>query len=383
MRQTLYNVVATIWPHHQHKSVQLVQFDLAPDGKQDFLRCFLSIMRRFHVYGGAFSLFDRQGIYAHAIYGDAHRGIPVTEDTFFRVASISKMITAAAVSKMNEQGVVDIDEDVSDLLPVAVKTGLPITLRTLMSHRAGFCDGESYLSLVGTGADLAKLLNQDNIRIDYQKNEWEYSNFGAGLIASVLEKKTNTSFECLMQQYLFEPLDMTASFYPQHIKGDLADAYHVLPPKKAPAFDAVQRKNKDDAGWDKADPLHHYSMAQGNCCIDITGATLIGQSLMTPGFLTQNTLEDMRKPLGSFGRRDWRLRQGMGLFVLDDPSVASCTLYGHQGLAYGAVHGIFFDPERQNGMVFLSSGASLKRSGVMTGVNLELMRMWQHWQKSS
>ncbi len=382
MRQAIYNLAAALWPVRKNKQVQLAAFGFEEKRREDFLRRFSGIMRRYQVYGASFALFHRDGICAHALWGDAHRGLPVRQDTCFRVASVSKMITAACVLKMQEQGVVSLDEDINAFFPYPINNGWPVTLRTLMSHRAGFRDGESYLRLVGTDTELAALLNADNYRPCDAENQWAYSNFGAGVIASVLEAKTGISFETLMQRCLFEPLDIKASFYPQHIQGDLADAFQVLPPGKAPAFDASARKSKTDAGWDAPDPTRHYGMAQGNCCIDMEGAVKIAQALMVPGFLKEKTLEEMRRPLASFAERDWRLQQGLGLFVLDDPSVAPYTLYGHQGLAYGAVHGVFFDAAKQSGMVFLSSGAALKRSGVMADVNLELMRMWQQWQIS-
>lgn len=380
MRQTLYNMAATLWPIRKNKQIHLPTFEIDGSRRDEFVRQFCGLMRRYQVYGGSFALFHKGDIYAHALWGDAHRGVPVNEDTFFRAASISKLITAVCVLKMHEMGLLSLDDDVSRVFQVPIKNGWPVTLRNMMGHCAGFHDGESYFRSVGTNAELSTLLNADNYRPLTAKNKWEYSNFGAGVIASVLEAKTGVSFETLMQRYLFEPLRIKASFYPQHIVGDLADAFQVLPPKKQPALNAFERKNKTDTGWDMPDPMRHYGMSQGNCCIDITGAAKIAETLTVPGYLTEKTLAEMRSPIASFGAKDWRLKQGLGLFVLNDPSVASHTLYGHQGLAYGAVHGLFFDADKRNGMVFFSSGAALKRKGVMADVNLDLLRMWQRWQ---
>ena len=52
------------------------------------------------------------------------------------------------------------------------------------------------------------------------------------------------------------------------------------------------------------------------------------------------------------------------------------TLYGHQGMAYGACHGLFFDVEKQKGLVFLSSGVSEARRGVLSDVNADLIRLY-------
>lgn len=381
MRQTIYNIASFLWPTSSTEAVRLPVFQLPEDKKTAFLRQTETIMRRYHVMGASYALFDKGGVYAHAVYGKARTNVQVNAGTFFRVASVSKMITACCVLKMHEMGAVSLDEEIEGLFPQALTEGWTVTLRTMMSHLAGFHDGASYLSQVGTNVDLGVLMSSDNRLPSSLVGQWEYSNFGAGLIASVLESKTGVAFEALIQHYLFEPLGIRASFYPQHITGALADAFRMLPPAKAPAFNAAERQGRADTGWDKADPAHHYAMAQGNCCIDTMGAVRIAECLMVPGFLSSQTLDEMRKPLASFGKRDRRLRQGLGVFILDDPGIAPYALYGHQGLAYGAVHGIFYDVRRHSGMVFLSSGAALVRRGVMTDVNLSLIRMWQQWQR--
>ena len=66
------------------------------------------------------------------------------------------------------------------------------------------------------------------------------------------------------------------------------------------------------------------------------------------------------------------LRHGMGLFTLEDQSVSPRRLYGHQGFAYGAVNGVFFDGEG-NGFVSFNSGASEQRVGRLSCLNRDLI----------
>ena len=95
---------------------------------------------------------------------------------------------------------------------------------------------------------------------------------------------------------------------------------------------------------------------------------------MQPGFLRAETLAEMRKIIAPFGRRARDLSQGLGVFILQDPSVSPRPLYGHQGMAYGAVHGLFFDPVSRRGLTLLTSGASEGREGVLADVNRDLLR---------
>ena len=84
----------------------------------------------------------------------------------------------------------------------------------------------------------------------------------------------------------------------------------------------------------------------------------------------------MREPLSAFGQRDPHLQEGLGCFIYRDPALPF-ALYGHQGLAYGAVHGLFFRTDAiagYTGFVILTSAASEQRDGVITALNRDLAR---------
>jgi hypothetical protein len=58
---------------------------------------------------------------------------------------------------------------------------------------------------------------------------------------------------------------------------------------------------------------------------------------------------------------------------MDDPTLHLGRLYGHQGFAYGAAEGVFFEETTGNGFVFLNSGASEARKGHLALVNRDLI----------
>lgn len=82
----------------------------------------------------------------------------------------------------------------------------------------------------------------------------------------------------------------------------------------------------------------------------------------------------MRCPVAGWPEKTVNMRHGMGLLTLDDRAVCSRTLWGHQGFAYGAVNGVFFDGQG-NGFVLLDSGCSEQRMGHLAQVNRELIRI--------
>ena len=323
------------------------------------------ILRRHRCLGGVLRLFDQDGRLIAYHFGMAGKGKPARDDTVFRVASISKMITAMCALKLAEQGLISLDEDTGLLL-------YPVTLRELLSHTAGILDGSAYLEGLEKGTNLRDVLK--NSADSSMRGRWAYSNLGGGAIACVLEKKLGECFEGIMQRYLFGPLGVAATFYPQRAQGELADARRVLPPQIRPGFDARARKLRTDETIDIPDPQRHYGLAQGNCCLNAGQLQQLMQALMDEGYLNRNSLDTMRAPAADFGRGRQRLRQGLGLFSLRDPEIYKGQLYGHQGKAYGAVHAAFFEPDSRRGMIFLSSGISEAREGFLADAVCDLLR---------
>ena len=147
---------------------------------------------------------------------------PVTQDTFFRVASISKMITALCVLRLAQDGLISLDRDINAVLPFAVRhpqfPNTLITLRMLLSHTNGLVDAPAYHQGVGSRVPVSAIIPACWGE-HAPGTSWEYSNLGAGLVASVLEAALDQSFENIMRIYLFDVLGVEASFYPQRLSG--------------------------------------------------------------------------------------------------------------------------------------------------------------------
>ena len=336
------------------------------------------ILRRHRCVGATVCLFSARGMEQALSFGDAKRKNMKAEiDTVYRVASISKFVTALGAMRLCEKGVLDLDEDINAYLPFGLRhpkaPKTPITLRMLLSHTAGLQDGRAYQSKVGSGAACSALLKEDSFCAHLPGEKWEYSNFGAGIAGAAMEA-SGADFETLMQKTLFAPLGVQATYYPQKTRGlPLADAYRVLPPHRHPQFNAAVRQSRPlpAAG---PDPETHYALAHGNLCISAPELSKIGAAAMRPGFLTDKSLQEMRRAIAPFGERAQNLSEGIGTFILRDDTLFPRPLYGHQGMAYGAVHGLFFDPVMEKGLIVLTSGASEARHGVLADLNRDLLK---------
>ena len=330
----------------------------------------------FRCMGASLCLFDGEKITGSLAFGSARRGVPARIDTVYRAASVSKFVTGLGLMKLSEQGKIDLDADINSYLPFSLRhphdPDIPLTLRMLMTHTAGFRDGEAYNQGIAKGEKLSVILRGDSFAGHAPGALWEYSNLGAGIAGVVMEAALNRDFETLMQETVFAPLGVTASFYPQKFRETPADAWRILPPRRAPTMDAAARQKKPLPPAEP-DPETHYALAHGNLYLSAPALARLGIAGLTPGFLSEKSLEDMRRIAVPFGERARDLSQGLFTFILDNPKVYPRPVYGHQGMAYGAVHGLFFDPAIRRGFALLTSGASEARRGVLADLNAAMI----------
>ncbi len=336
------------------------------------------ILRKYRCAGASLCVFGESGITGALSFGDARRGVPARMDTVYRAASVSKFVTALGAMKMKENGL-NLDADVNGLLPFSLRhpdaPDTPITLRMLLTHTAGLRDGKAYTAGIVRGAPLSEILQGDSFAPHLPGQGWEYSNLGGGIAGAVMEAAAGKDFESLMQDTVFGPLGADATFYPQKVRGFLADARRILPPSRKPGYDAAARQARP-LPPPGTDAERHYNLAHGSLCLPAESLAKIGIAGMAPGFLTEESLREMRTSVSPFTGRADNLWQGIGTFILRDAHLCPRPLYGHQGMAYGAVHGLFFDPEAKRGYALLTGGAGEARRGVLADLNAEMIRLF-------
>lgn len=334
---------------------------------------FEGILRAHRTAGAQIVTFEGEKITSSLCYGISSlrdgEAQQVTPETCFRVASISKHITAMAVLRLYQAGRIDPDADVDAYLPCSLRhpaaPDQPVTLRRLMSHTAGIHDGSAYAAACMKPVPLSELMKGDCFAA--KPDGFEYSNLGAGIVACVLEGMMGKSFETLMQETLFKPQNIIASFYPQTLSTPLADAFRVMKRTSVPSLDSRSRHERPLPDG-TPDPEMHYLLSQGNMYISAQHLARLGIEL------TRERYAPMRRKVIAFGARDKDLSEGIGTFIVRPGVLCDKPIYGHQGLAYGAMHGLFYDPVSRRGAVLLTAGASEAREGVLSDINKAVMR---------
>lgn len=147
--------------------------------------------------------------------------------TLVRPGSISKLFTGIAAMQLVDEGRLDLDRDVSDYVGFAIPTppgGRPVTLRLLLTHRAGF--EEHFKDLFSRASEpmplaawVAKSLPP---RIFPNGDVTAYSNYGMALAGYVVERVSGESFPTYVERHILTPLRMERATFRQPLPESLA-----------------------------------------------------------------------------------------------------------------------------------------------------------------
>ena len=214
-------------------------------------------------------------------YADVARKIPVTAQTQFRIGSVSKPITAAAVALLYEQGKLDLDAPVQRYVPSFPDKGIPITTRQLAGHLAGIRHyrGDEFLLNRHFSTVLAGLaIFQNDSLLFPPGTKFSYSTYGWNLISAVVEAAAGQDFLSYMTRNVFRPLGMA------HTAPDRVDS---LMPNRTRFYEYGA-----DSGFVPAPAVDNsYKWAGGGFVSTAEDLVKFGSAMLRPGFLKAETLE--------------------------------------------------------------------------------------------
>ncbi len=143
-------------------------------------------------------------------------GTPVSPATNFRLASVSKQFTAAAILLLAEDGRLSIDDPLKKWLPSLPAVADAMTLRNLLSHTSGLLDYEDLMDPADTrqvhDIDVLHLLEKEKRTYFAPGSDYRYSNSGYALLALVVGKASGSDFASFLRQRIFLPLGMQATY---------------------------------------------------------------------------------------------------------------------------------------------------------------------------
>jgi CubicO group peptidase (beta-lactamase class C family) len=187
-------------------------------------------------------------------------------NTIFEIGSITKQFTAALIMKLQEQGQLHVDDSVSAYLP-DYKFPSAITLRMLLSHTSGLANYTTFTQYPAwavhgvSEATVLSAVSQTPLLFP-PGTQWSYSNSNYFLLGVIIEKLSGQSYEANLQQYLFQPLGLTNTYFSlpppaQSAVGYTLSAGSVIPAlvcdrSAAFAAGALSSNVSDLVAWDDA-----------------------------------------------------------------------------------------------------------------------------------
>ena len=146
---------------------------------------------------------------------DAARGTPATPATNYRLASVTKQFTAAAILELAAEGKLTLDDPLRHWLPSLPAAADPVTIRHLLSHTSGLVDYEDVIPEGTTeqlrDADVLRLLESENRTYFPPGTSYRYSNSGYALLALIVERASGQTFSAFLRDRIFTPLGMTGT----------------------------------------------------------------------------------------------------------------------------------------------------------------------------
>jgi D-alanyl-D-alanine carboxypeptidase len=267
-------------------------------------------------------------------------GTAITEDTRFRIASITKPIVATLVLDAVARGDLSLDDTVDDLLPGVLRPGPPITVRRLLDHTSGIfdeiSDGDPLADIENladpalreearamaeritagerlvTPAEVIVALAETHDRYFEPGAGWHYSNAAYILAGMILEKVTGQPLADLLRTRIVEPLGLEhTTIAPPDTASPELRGYVTLPP-----YTELE---------DVTDDLGFMGNGAHGGIVTTAGELLtIMQAIVAGRLLPAALVTEMKKP------SDEGLGGGYGLGLAT--FALSCgTFYGHPG----------------------------------------------------
>ena len=305
------------------------------------------------------AVIKRGGYAASYCYGTANldTGAAVTEDTKFRIASLSKFVTDTVFMAMADAGLVSEREDISRYLGYTVRNPyapeIPITPEMLMTHTSSIIDGTQFIEARNYGGySMQTLLTSDAQFADREPGSgYAYCNLGVAVIGAICETVAGKSFEALASQYVFNPLQIDAAYTASHLQEPSLLA--VLYGSGGFSIEQQMRlKFADELG-------QTVDLVQGNLTISAKDYARILASVVRSAITGERGIlspESARTMLRAHYDRDgMQIGYGQMIQTTVRQGIPLCT---HDGLNYGMRSAFAFDPQTGDGVVVFSSGAS-------------------------
>ncbi len=293
-------------------------------------------------------------------FADVANQVPVTTDTLFMLASVSKTVTATAMMRLVEDGEIVLDAPIDPYLPFVVRNSsfpnIPITVRMLLTHTSSIADGpyayDNYVQgdspipletfLAGYFSPGGSSYDPENFLDAQPGAAYEYTNEGTALVGLLVQRISGQSFESYCADRIFTPLGMTDTAW--RLAG--LDVSRVAFPY---AYDRPTRSYRSYGHYGYPDVPNGALRSSAPQLAKFLLMFMNGGVYNGTRILSVATVDSMRMPQVP----DLDPNQGLMWF---SERVRGHDLVGHNGGDDGVSTAMFYEPDTGIGIIVLANG---------------------------
>ena len=284
--------------------------------------------------------------------------------TLFRMASISKCITALALGKMVEEGLLGWDDSFYKHVPNYPKKRFDFTLRQLASHTAGLRSyrGKEYaLNKLYSIEDGLQIFKDDPLVFEPGKG-YLYNSFDFVLLSLAMQQVSGIPFEEYVNEKILIPLGMNNTFAPNELK---------LSFRAEREISIADFYTKSSTGFKKATEVNNfYKIAGGGYLSTSDDVAKLGQTILDRNLLRPRTYRELLTAQLVNGKSTY---YGLGFQVSQDAE--GRPFVGHVGNSIGAYTNFFVYPQQRMVCSILINCTDPKVQPWLDGAKSKLLEM--------
>ena len=325
-----------------------------------------SIMQSYPVVGLSVAVVKDNKIIYNQSFGfkDVEKQLPLTNQSIFRIASISKSFTTSAIMQLVAKQQISLDQDLSELVGFKVRNpkfpNTVITLKMALSHRSSINDSEGYFSL--DAIDPAKNPNFAKCYNAYEPDKgYMYCNLNYNLAGSILEKVTGIRFDKYIKQQILDPLGLYGGYNVNALDSNLIAKIYEFN-KETQGFTL-----SPNAYAPRTEEINNYTIGRTTPIFSPTGGMKISANDLAKYMIMHSRLGKYKggrmipKKLSKQMLSIISEEEGYGMALETTTKlIPGKTMIGHTGSAYGLYSLMFFEPKEKIGFVVISNGCDTK-----------------------
>ncbi|MDX1991877.1 MAG: serine hydrolase domain-containing protein [bacterium] len=309
------------------------------------------LMSEQHIPGLAVGIMQGDALVHEGYYGRANleHDVPVTAESVFEIASVTKLFTAQALLRLIQEGNAALYDRLSDYLDDLPEAWKAITIRHCLTHQSGipsYTSIDRYWTLTRydkTPAEVLDLVRELPLTFT-PGTRYSYDNTGYYLLGLLIERLSGKSFGDMVDKLIFAPLNMRQT---------TANGYARIIPHRAQGYLYRDGDFQNKPFYDISNTFSAGVLLSTVRDLLAWRASWFNDTVLNAEF---RRLWWTPHPSQTANERSQNFSLGLGWFLLDDPRG---QFYGHNGGIAGFASSLLYMPQPQLTAVVLCNAGDI------------------------